>query len=64
MPTTSEHLLDLMKQEVLDHQSTQSTHESRLIEAMVSALESTVPGRSGYPNELRNIHATPPPEMI
>ena len=64
MPQTSEYLLDMMKAEQESYAAGSSTHHSRLIEAMKLALESTEPGKAGYPNAVRRVFENPPPEMI
>ena len=64
MPQTSEYLLDMMRQEQADYKAGSETHHSRLIEAMKLALESTEPGKAGYPNAVRRVFEPDLPEMI
>ena len=55
-------LMDLLQKEFSP--PVEESHEQRLISAMKLALESTVPGRAGYPNENRKVEEIAPPEMI
>ena len=60
-PSSSDQLLDLIRKEEFNRVE---SHSERLISAMKSALETTVPGRAGYPNESKKLFEEPAQEMI
>jgi len=62
MPDYNNELMNLLRKEFSP--PIEESHDNKLISAMKLALESTVPGRAGYPNENRRPQDVLPPEMI